>query len=79
MTAAEARKRAEEYKQTELNSQLAEVMEDIELSIRQGRMSTTYYKPLSQEVIDYLEREPNLFKINSVSDWREGNYYEISW
>jgi hypothetical protein len=79
MTAAEARKRAEEIKQTEINSQMACVMEDIEVAIKNGHMSTTYYKPLTQEIIDFLEREPNLFKIIKQNDWREGNYYEISW
>lgn len=79
MTAVEARKRAEEVKQRSINEQTADLMDEIDVAVRRGEMSTTYYKPLTQEVIDYLEKEPNLFKINMQTDYRDGNYYEISW
>ena len=79
MTAAEARKQAQENIESATQSEFNEVMEHVRVAVKSGNMNTTFYNKLSDLTIKRLEEEPNYFKIYYKSDWRDGGYYEIHW
>jgi ketol-acid reductoisomerase len=79
MTAAEARKRAQENFERITRNEFDEVLEQIEISVKDGKFTTTFYKNLRQNTIDILEKEPYNYKIEKAFV-SIGNYvYNISW
>jgi len=79
MTAQEARNRALEVKARNISTEMSEVMEDIEVAVRDGKLMTYYYRSISPEAYSALTEAPNSFKIYEQTDSRDGNYYEIHW
>lgn len=80
MTAAEARKRAKENLEETTQVQFDDVIDHIEIAVKDSKFSTTYYGSLKQETINRLEGIPNLFKVKPIYDEQDRcTYYEISW
>lgn len=77
ITAAEARKNADEKIDTSNKAILESIEKAIKLDSSEGSLQTFVYIPLSTSVINHLKNRG--FSIEDLSSQREGAMWKIKW
>lgn len=77
ITAAEARKKAEEKIDTSNKAILESIEKAIKLDSSDGSLQTFVYTSLSNSVINHLNNRG--FEVEDLSSQREGSMYKITW
>lgn len=61
------------------NGTLSKIMEQVQKDSMKGEFTIFFYETIPNNVQDILTQEGNGYKIDNLSDQRDGICYKISW